>query len=140
MENVPRKVIVHCSDSKDTTDESVNYSAEACRWDHIENRGWDDIGYHYYITRDGVVHKGRDERVYGAHCKPQNKGSLGICLEGRFLPTVGQLNAVCGLFRTIKAAWGIDWADWYGHSEFDAGKLCPGFTIDDLRGILGKIC
>ena len=140
MENIPQKVIVHCSDSKDTDDETVNYSVDACRHDHIANRGWPDIGYHYYITRDGVTHRGRDERLLGAHCKGQNKGSIAICLEGRFLPTVGQIKAVCDLYRTIKARWGICWQLWYGHREFDAGKACSGFTPADLRGILSKLC
>lgn len=45
-------------------------------------RGWKDIGYHYYITRDGAVHKGRALERVGAHCKGHNKHSIGVCYEG----------------------------------------------------------
>ena len=57
------------------------YSFEQCRRDHLR-RGWKDIGYHYYITRDGVVHEGRKLEQVGAHCKDHNKHSIGICYEG----------------------------------------------------------
>ena len=54
-------IIIHCS----ATPEGKSLSAEACRQDHILHRGFRDIGYHFYITRDGgdspgtCVRKGR---------------------------------------------------------------------------------
>ena len=70
-------IILHCSGTR----ASQGYSFEACRRDHIR-RGWEDIGYHYYITRDGKVHEGRQLTEVGAHCKDHNKHSIGVCYEG----------------------------------------------------------
>ena len=44
-------IIIHCS----ATPEGKSLSAEACRQDHIRHRGFRDIGYHFYITRDGEI-------------------------------------------------------------------------------------
>ena len=46
------------------------------------NRGFRDIGYHYYITRDGHLHEGRPLDQVGAHCRGHNRHSVGICYEG----------------------------------------------------------
>ena len=70
-------IIIHCSATK----AGQCYSFEQCRRDHMR-RGWKDIGYHYYITRDGAVHKGRALERVGAHCKGHNKNSIGVCYEG----------------------------------------------------------
>jgi len=29
------------------------------RW-HVDDRGWDDVGYYYFIKKDGTVQPGRD--------------------------------------------------------------------------------
>ena len=45
-------IIVHCS----ATPEGRSLDFEACRRDHIRHRHFRNIGYHYYLTRDGTVH------------------------------------------------------------------------------------
>ena len=42
-------IIIHCS----ATPEGRRLDFETCRQDHIRHRGFTDIGYHFYITRDG---------------------------------------------------------------------------------------
>ena len=50
---------------------------------HLSNeRGFNGIGYHYYITRDGQLHLTRSEAVPGAHARKYNAHSIGICYEG----------------------------------------------------------
>ena len=71
-------IIIHCS----ATPEGKSLSAEACRQDHILHRGFRDIGYHFYITRDGEIHRGRALEKVGAHCRNHNSHSIGICYEG----------------------------------------------------------
>ena len=71
-------IIIHCS----ATPEGKSLSAEACRLDHILHRGFHDIGYHFYITRDGEIHRGRPLEKVGAHCRNHNSHSIGICYEG----------------------------------------------------------
>ena len=70
-------IIVHCSATKVTSD----YTPEQMRADHLK-RGFEDIGYHYYIRKDGTVTQHRLLSEVGAHCKPWNRYSLGVCYEG----------------------------------------------------------
>ena len=71
-------LIVHCS----ATPQGVALGFEDCRRDHIHHRGFRDIGYHFYITRDGEIHRGRPLEKVGAHCRNHNSHSIGICYEG----------------------------------------------------------
>ena len=71
--------IIHCS----ATRCGQSYSFEDCRRDHIDGRHFRDIGYHYYITRDGPgTLPGRPLSLEGAHCFGHNRHSIGICYEG----------------------------------------------------------
>ena len=70
-------IVIHCSATRCTR----SYTVDDCRRDH-RNRGFADIGYHYYITRDGVVHAGRALYTVGAHATGYNAHSIGICYEG----------------------------------------------------------
>ena len=72
-------IVIHCADTPDDRDVEM---AEIKRW-HIEERGWDDIGYHFVIRRNGLVEVGRDIKMQGAHAKAVNGTSVGICLVGR---------------------------------------------------------
>lgn len=40
------------------------------------------MGYHFYIRRDGSVTQHRKLLEVGAHCRPWNRCSIGICYEG----------------------------------------------------------
>ena len=56
---------------------------EITRW-HVQDNGWRDFGYHYYILKDGTIQYGREESTQGAHCLEEgmNRKGIGICLEG----------------------------------------------------------
>ena len=70
-------IVIHCA----ATMPSMDVPIERVRKWHLQ-RGWSDIGYHYYITRDGEIHKGRKLSTIGAHVRGYNKNSIGICYEG----------------------------------------------------------
>ena len=70
-------IVIHCSATRATQ----RYTVDDCRRDH-RARGFADIGYHYYITHDGVVHAGRPLYQVGAHATGCNAHSIGICYEG----------------------------------------------------------
>ena len=72
-------IVIHCADTPDDRDVEM---AEIKRW-HVEERGWDDIGYHFVIRRNGLVEVGRDIKLQGAHAKAVNGSSVGVCLVGR---------------------------------------------------------
>lgn len=70
-------IVIHCS----ATPEAMTYPLESLRADH-KKRGFVDVGYHYYIRKDGTVQEGRPLNQIGAHAKGYNTGSIGICYEG----------------------------------------------------------
>ncbi len=122
-------IIIHCSATK----VSQNYGFEACRTDHIRHRRFNDIGYHFYITRDGEVHNGRPVEKIGAHCKFHNRHSIGICYEGGLdeagnaadTRTPLQKAALLGLIGELRKLFPR--ATVVGHHDMNPGKLCPCF-------------
>lgn len=58
-----------------------NYPVEQLRRDHLA-RGFRDIGYHFYVRRDGSCTQHRFLLEVGAHARPYNRCSIGICYEG----------------------------------------------------------
>ena len=123
------KIIVHCS----ATREGENFEvAEIRKW-HLA-RGFNDIGYHFYIDLYGEIHKGRDISKIGAHCKGHNRNSIGICYCGgveadgktpKDTRTTDQRRALVAVLRTLKAMYPN--AVIHSHSDF-ANKACPSFN------------
>jgi len=70
-------LVVHCSATSPTLDIGVR---EITQW-HLQ-RGFDTVGYHYVIRRDGSLETGRPENAIGAHAKGHNANSVGVCLVG----------------------------------------------------------
>ena len=122
-------LIVHCS----ATPEGRNFDFEACRTDHIRHRGFKDIGYHYYLTRDGVIHHGRRLETVGAHCLHHNRHSIGICYEGgldaegrpKDTRTLAQKASLLALLRELKKLFPD--ALIVGHRDLNPQKPCPCF-------------
>lgn len=70
-------IVVHCSATRVNQNFSIE-DLEACH----KARGFAEIGYHYYITKDGTLYPGRHEDKVGAHARHYNQHSIGICYEG----------------------------------------------------------
>lgn len=135
MANKPNKVILHCAATPDSR--KSKFSVRDIRKWH-KARGWRDIGYHYYITRDGKIHKGRKDSMQGAHTKGKNRNSLGVCYEGSYFPSMKQINSLIKLYTKIKNKYDIDIEKWYGHYQF-ANKDCPGFKMGDFKELIGQV-
>ena len=71
-------IVIHCS----ATPADMDIGVEKIKHWHVVDNGWDDVGYHYVIKRDGTLEEGRDESMVGSHAKAVNGTSLGICLIG----------------------------------------------------------
>lgn len=87
-------------------------ASSATVWDindwHLGN-GWNGIGYHYYIRKDGSVYRGRPDWALGSHAKGANDYSIGVCCEGAYMTETmpaAQLAAVKELLRDIMRKWG----------------------------------
>ena len=74
-------IVIHCS----ATRSNVDFSPEDLDRCHRE-RGFAGCGYHFYITKDGLVHAMRPVELIGAHARGYNANSIGICYEGGLDP------------------------------------------------------
>lgn len=114
-------LVVHCSD----TDNKM--TAIDIHKMHM-NFGWDGIGYHKIILRDGTIENGRPEYWIGAHVKGKNKNSLGVCLIGRDQFTKKQFNSL----KLILIEWKLKYpkAKILGHCDIgNTDKTCPNFNV-----------
>lgn len=131
----PRKstkyLVVHCS----ATRPSMDIGAKEIRAWH-KNQGWEDIGYHYVIRRNGKVEKGRNEAMIGAHVAAYNATSIGVCMVGGVNQadfTKAENNFTKEQFAALKELL-TDLAKRYpgakvlGHRDFPrVAKACPSF-------------
>jgi len=117
-------LVVHCSDSPNYRD-SVD-APEIHRW-HIQ-RGFDGIGYHFVILRNGILENGRPIYWQGAHCEKVNYCSLGICLVGKDEFTQEQMDELAKLLAMLTAIFPK--AEVKGHYQFDDRKTCPNFDVE----------
>lgn len=132
-----KEIIVHCSATPEGKDYTVN---QIDQWHR--QRGFDCIGYHYVIYRDGTVHKGRDEQRIGAHCKGHNANSIGVCYIGgcatdgktpKDTRTAAQKAALVKLLRELRQRYPK--AIIHGHRDF-AAKACPSFDATKEYAVL----
>jgi len=134
MLNTPTKIIVHHTGGTDAYPlmDTSHHTIDDVRAWHL-SKGWDDIGYHWFINKAGDVDMGRPEDMHGAHCVGQNTKSIGICLAGNFdatLPTPAQEDALKELLGEIMERWNIPYAEIYPHRKF-ANKTCHGTKLND---------
>lgn len=108
--------------------------ADEIRHWHVEQNGWDDIGYHYVIRRNGSVERGRDESIVGAHEKNNNRDSIGICLVGgKRKDGKSDSNFTADQYIALRALladllYRYKGAELHGHRDFSP-KDCPCFDI-----------
>lgn len=131
------KIIIHCAATPEGKDFTV---VDIDRWHR--QRGFDMVGYHYVIYRDGSVHEGRPLPMIGAHCSGQNTSSIGICYIGgcaadgrtpKDTRTPEQIKSLEELVKGLRQRFpGVTV---HGHNEF-AAKACPSFDVQRwLRSI-----
>ena len=123
-------LIIHCS----ATREDRDYTPEQLKHDHLQ-RGFIDVGYHYYIRKDGSVTQHRRLNEVGAHCRPFNRCSIGICYEGgldtngkpKDTRTLKQRATLIGLLLDLHRKFPK--AVIRGHNEMPGAipKECPNF-------------
>ena len=132
-------IVIHCSATRVTQDFTFE-QLEAC---HLA-RGFRSIGYHYYITKDGVVYPGRPESEVGAHARHYNAHSIGICYEGGLdangciadTRTAAQKDAMFWLIINLHHRF-PDIKVILGHRDLPGvQKACPCFDATKLQPLL----
>lgn len=70
-------IVVHCSATREDRG-FAEYDLDICH----RQRGFDGIGYHFYIRKNGDIRTTRPVAKIGAHAGGHNLKSIGICYEG----------------------------------------------------------
>lgn len=126
--NIEYLILHHTAGHRDTD------TFEGIKKYHVD-KGWGDIGYHYLITGDGVVHAGRSEDTVGAHCRAggMNFKSLGICVAGNFEnehPSMAQIESLEKLLSELLTKYDIPIGKLLAHKEApEAATLCCGVNL-----------
>lgn len=115
-----KRMIVHCSASDAPEADNIDTIR---KWHLL--RGWNDVGYHFFIRKDGAIEKGRDVSVVGAHTKGHNHDSIGICLSGEKEFTLDQYIALGALLQILQVEYGD--MSIHPHNEYNKDKTCPNF-------------
>jgi len=96
---------------------------------HMDNREYGDIGYHFLIDPAGRIFEGRDLSWQGAHAGGiNNRNNLGICLLGNFertQPTPAALDSLTRLLGELRTTHHIPASAVFGHRHWKS-TLCPG--------------
>ena len=125
-------LVIHCSD----TDDNDNLKAIDIHKMHL-SFGWDGIGYHKIICRDGTIENGRPEFWKGAHVYSFNDISLGVCLIGKNKFTDEQFLSLEELLNKWRKKY-LN-AEIIGHYSLSkTKKTCPNFNVQNwctIRGI-----
>lgn len=129
MANTPQHIIVHTAAAEGDYDIS-----DVRRW-HVMGNGYNDVGYHFFIRKNGEVQRGRAEHEVGAHCRDMgmNFKSIGVCFQGhhnRENWTDEQTSSFIQLYRYLWEKYEIHPDAVLGHRETGAPKDCPGTRID----------
>ena len=123
-------LVVHCT----ATQLSQRVSVEDLDSWH-KAKGWNGIGYHWYIDQEGKIWAGRAEQYAGAHVVGYNYCSIGICYEGGInekgqyddTRTPAQKEALLDKLKELRRRYPS--AIILGHRDFPkVTKKCPCFN------------
>lgn len=131
----PMRLTIHHSAMyfRDTRPAACAAQIQRIQREHMGNRGYGDIGYHFLIDPAGRIWEGRELRWQGAHASGENnRRNIGICVLGNFLrgrggqgPTTAQVEAMRQLIVKMMRQYKFGPDAIYNHSDFKATE-CPG--------------
>lgn len=130
-----RFLVIHCSATKCNR----NYTEKQLLRDH-KARGFRTVGYHFYCRKDGSLTQFRKLLEVGAHARPYNRCSIGICYEGGLdeegrpanTLTHAQHRVIRHLLLQLKILF--PQAEIVGHRDLPGAtpKECPCFNAAEL--------
>ena len=116
-------IVVHCSATRE--DKSfTEHDLDVCH----RRRGFNGVGYHFYIRKNGDIKSTRPLERIGAHSRGFNRESIGICYEGG-LDSKGRPKDT----RT-------EWQTAERHAHLLAETLATGSYPDFIKGFSGMPC
>ena len=135
-------IVIHCSATREDRPFTEHDLDTAHRL-----RGFDGIGYHFYVRRNGDIKSTRAVERVGAHVRGYNAHSIGICYEGglditgqsRDTRTQAQKTSLLRLIRHLLICFPGSWV--CGHRDLSEDlngdgtispdewiKQCPSFN------------
>ena len=135
-------IVIHCSATREDHPFTEHDLDTAHRL-----RGFDGIGYHFYVRRNGDIKSTRAVERVGAHVRGYNAHSIGICYEGglditgqpRDTRTQAQKTSLLRLIRHLLICFPGSWV--CGHRDLSEDlngdgtispdewiKQCPSFN------------
>jgi len=131
IEKTQRKInrcFIHCSAS----DYARHDNIETLRKWHVEENGWDYIGYTWVILADGSLHNTRPIHRSPASQKGNNIDTVSVCLTGEKIFTGAQFITLKDLCIALSLMFrGITF---HGHCEV-SDKTCPNFAYKEVLGL-----
>ena len=127
-------IIHHSATTRDKTTLTAINRIHQKWFNYKSSLGW-YIGYHYFITGNGIVRQTRRDDDYGIHCRANkmNSKSIGICLTGNFeteQPSEKQLASLKIILERLKKNYNIENNNILGHCEVIESKTaCPGKNL-----------
>ena len=124
------RIVIHCADTYARMDIGVR---EIDEWHRA--RGFNQIGYHFVVRRDGSVETGRSVKEVDAHVKGYNAKSIGICMVGgKHDDGRPDANFTRPQWRALDTLVGklvgeFPNATVCGHRDLDPNKSCPCFDV-----------
>lgn len=132
-------IMAHIMDSNFPSHDGLK-GVDALRQWHVTENGWSDIGYHFFIDSDGIIHNCRDSKYTGAHCPKRgaNRTHIGVCFFGKSGDvTEKQFESFRAL--AIELQWTLcpNMKSVNQHSDFDPvrRKYCAGIPQDWLDNL-----
>ena len=139
------EIVVHCTASDDPDQDnpqsiielhtgSENKKMDWGEYKDISCFDWDHVGYHDFITNDGLLFELMDENIPGYHVKGHNKHTYAICISGNIEFTEFQIEALVTRLQGKIIEHGLKPNNVKGHYELDKkGKTCPNIDMNIIR-------
>lgn len=140
-------ITVHASATPPSRDIGVNEIDKMHR-----QRGFNGIGYHYVIRRNGKIEAGRQLNRMGAHVAGHNEDNLGVCLVGGVDScmnaqdnfTVEQWDSLRDFLTEMAVRYAVKESNILGHRDWSPDlnhdgkitsnefiKMCPCFDVQE---------
>ena len=131
-----KRIFIHCSDSDWKHHDDISVIR---KW-HIEENGWDDVGYHFFIRRNGTIQRGRNIEFTPSSQKGYNSRTISICLHGKNKFSKKQFESLKKLCFEIYREYNGK-ITFHGHREVNSEKTCPNFDYVEVLNLdeLGRI-
>lgn len=123
------RVFLHCSASDYDHHDDISVIK---KW-HVEENGWSDVGYHFFIKSTGEVQIGRSLERTPAAQKGHNAHTIAICLHGKTKFTPEQFRSLRHLCDEINRSYNS--ITFHGHNEVAPGRECPVYNPQAVLGL-----